>query len=576
MHAALRSRILTGISLCALILLNACGGGGGGGGGGAPVTPVTPVTPQADVFNWTGNTRLTVAASPTTGLLANDPPGTVITAADTLSTQGGAVNVVLASGAFTYDPPVGLQNVADTFTYTTSGALPTTVTVNLAERIWYIDNSLQINGDGTFGNPFNTLAAAETPVSDANDTIFVFTGVPAAPTDVGQNLGITLVTGQKLLGQGLPLLINGVQVAPLRPNPPVISNAGLAAGGDIPVVRLATGNEVAGFTILAAFNEGILALGGGGHNLHDNDFIFDANNGREGIRLLNVTGENFVNVNTITGSLRDGIKLANNEDQAGNAVAATPIVASVTMSRNTIADSAQDGINVNLDGAGTNVTLNVLTNTITNSGTAGANEGININSLGDANVTAVVSRNTISGSAQEAIDQAAADTSGMNVFVANNNLSNSVGPDFSAAIVNAGAAFCLELINNFNAAGNTAFLLANNGGVAADFRFFEVNNDTPAGPVIPSTPVAQGECAIPLDGAALFVANCAKCHTGNGLGLTTVKQLIGPDITNATPEAINLQLGNNGSMILDFSPTGRLRLTQQEITAIAAALVLAP
>ena len=573
MHAALRSRILTGISLCALILLNACGGGGGGGGGGAPVTPVTPVTPQADVFNWTGNTRLTVAASPTTGLLANDPPGTVITAADTLSTQGGAVNVVLASGAFTYDPPVGLQNVADTFTYTTSGALPTTVTVNLAERIWYIDNSLQINGDGTFGNPFNNLAAAEAPIiSDDNDTIFVFTGVPAAPTDDGQDLGITLVTGQKLLGQGLVLRVNGVQVAPLRPNPPVISNAGLAAGGDIPVVLLATGNEVAGFTIQADFNEGILALGGAGHNLHDNDFIFDAANGREGIRLLNVTGENFVTVNTIPGSPRDGIKLANNEDQAGTAVAATPIVASVTMSRNTITGSAQDGIAVILAGTNTAVNLNILTNTITNSG---ASEGIDIDSLDAASVIAVVSRNTISGSAQEAVNQTAASTSGMNAFVANNDLSASgVAADFSAAIVNP-AAFCLELINNFNAVGDTAFLI-NNGGVDGAFRFFEVDNDIAAGTVGLITPVAQGTCSIPLDGAALFVANCAKCHTGNGLGLTTVKQLIGPDITNATPEAINLQLGINGSMILDFSPTGRLRLTQQEITAIAAALVLAP
>jgi hypothetical protein len=535
------------------------------------------VLPQDDVFAWTGNTRLSVSAA--NGLLANDPAGTVIAAADTTTAQGGTVAVNLASGAFVYEPPAGLQNAADTFTYTTSGATPTTVTIKLAERIWYVNNVSPAGGTGTLASPFNTLAAAEA-ASDENDTIFVFTGVLPAPTDAGQDLGITLKPGQKLRGQGLELRFNGVPLASARVNAPVISNAGLTVPGDLPVVQLATGNEVAGFTLQAAFNEGILATGGSGHDLHDNAITFDAASGREGIRLLNITGENLVTVNTITGSPRDGIKLANNENIAGDPVAATPIVAAVSISRNTITGSAQDGIAVRLDGAGTAVALNVLTNSISNSG---GSEGIDIGSLGAAAVTAVVSRNTIAGSNQEAIDQSAAGTSGLGAFVANNNLSASgAGTDFSAAVGNAGAAFCLELLNNFNAAGNSSFLAANNGGVAGDFRFFEppvgnpVANDTLISRVGPVTDIVEGACAVPLDGTALFVANCAKCHTGNGLGLTTVKQLIANDITNATVAAINLQFAVNGSMIMDFLPAGRLQLTQQEIAAIAAALAAVP
>jgi hypothetical protein len=573
--------------------LSGCGGGGGGDAPAGDITPppgngnlppgnggTIPLVPQADTFTWTGNTSLSVTAA--NGVLANDPDGTIISAADSTTTLGGSVNVTLATGAFVYNPPVGAQNVADTFAYTANGT-PVTVTINLAERIWYVDNSRPANGDGTLGNPFNTLAAAASPVSDANDTIFVFTGVPAAPTDAGQNLGITLVAGQKLLGQGLGLRFNGVPLVDARANPPVISNAGLAgAAGDIPVVLLATGtgNEVAGLTIQTDFNEGILALSGSGHNLHDNEFTFPRApaDGREGIRLLNVTGENFVTVNTITGSPRNGIKLTNNEDRAGDPVAATPIVAMVTMSRNIISNSDRDGIAVTLDGTGTAVTLNILTNTIDNSGITQAEEGINIDSLGAANVTAVVSRNIVSNSTQEAIDLGAAGTSAIATFAANNNLSASTLTNFRGNIANAGATFCLELVNNFNAALNSTFQVDNNnGGADGAFRFFEVDNDTLAGRLGPITTVAQGTCAIPLNGAALFVANCAKCHTGNGLGLNTVKELIATDITNTTVAAINLQFGvpGNGSMIQEFAPTGRLQLTQQEITAIAGAL-LAP
>jgi hypothetical protein len=524
-------------------------------------------TPQADVFNWPGNTHLTVVA--TSGLLANDLPGSVITAVNAASTLG-TVNVNQATGAFTYDPPVGLENAADTFTYTVAGETAT-VTINLAERIWYVRNNTTVTpGRGNDQAPFPTLAQAQN-AANTNDTFFVFIGDGTA---TGQNLGITLQSGQKLLGQGIGLKFNAVPLVAATPANPVLSNIALPGAGaaNTPVVMLATGNEVAGLTINATFNEGILALSGsGGHNLHDNTIAVTVGTGREGIRLLSVTGNNFLTANAITGAQRDGIKLVNNEDQAGNPVVpATPIVAAVTISRNTISNSAQNGIRTILDGTGTDVKLNILTNTVTASGTA----GININSLGAAKITPVLSRNTISNSTNRAIDLVANNTSSLPAFVVDNFVSASgVVGDVRALTAAATSNICLELINNGNATANSTFRVDN--GIAGTLQFFERANDTLAVRVPLTLPsVAEGACAVPLNGAALFEANCAACHTGNGIPRLVKNELIARDVTGRTAAIINAQFTTtpNLSMIGKFVLNGRLTLTQQEITAIAAAL----
>jgi len=542
------------------LILAGCGGGGGGAAG----TPVA-ATPTADTFTWTGNTHLTVAAAQ--GVLVNDPAGSAVADPGARITALGGTADLAAGGGFTYDPPVGVQNAMDTFTYTVAGFAPVTVSVNLTERIWFVRND-NPGGTGTFLDPFPTLVEAET-VSDASDTIFVFAGDFA---DTGQDQGITLKAGQRLLGVGVGLRVNNVPLVNPAPPNARISNAGLAVPGDTPVVRLTTdataGNEVAGLTIEAAFNEAILATTGAGHNVHDNTITLDPVNGREGIRLLAVTGANSLVANSITGSPRDGIKLANNENEAGNPAAAIPVIATVTMSRNSIRDSAQDGIAVNLDGATTNVTLNIMTNRITNSG----QQGLDLNSLGAATVMATVSRNEVSGSTAEGILLAADGNSSLDSFTANSDLAANGGvTDFRAATTAAGAAsICLELENNSNVApdsnlaGDSTFQVENNGG--ASFDFFEaLNNDTPAIRVGAITDVPLGTCGIPLDGAELFEANCAICHTGNGLGFGNV----GPDITNRTAARINFQLTNNPTM-------SDIRLTGREIDTIAGALASIP
>lgn len=547
-------------TLLSFIVLAGCGGGGNG----AATAPGTGgVVPTADTFSWTGNTRLTAAAP---GVLGNDPAGSAVADPGVKATSlGGSVDIA-ANGNFTYDPPLGVQNGVDTFTYTVAGFAPVTVSIELAERIWFVRND-NPGGTGTFLDPFPTLAQAEA-ASDDLDTIFVFAG---DFTDTGQDQGITLKTGQRLLGVGAGLTVNGIPLVNPAPPNARISNAALAVPGDIPVVRLApsatAGNEVAGLTITAAFNEGILATAGSGHTLHDNTITFDPANGRERIRLLAVTGENTVLANTITNSPRSSIKLANNEDAAGNPVAATPVAATVTMSRNTISGSAQDGIAITLDGAGTDVTLNLMTNTITGSG----QEGLDVNSLGAARVTSTVSRNRVSGSTAEGIRLIAGGVSFLKALTVDNNLSANNGTtDFRAATEAGGqAAVCLELENNANVSpdsglvGNSTFLVNNAGGAA--FEFFESVNDTLAIRAGVLINALQGACGIVLAGAPLFTANCAICHLGNGLG----SGRIGPDLTNHTAAEITFQLLNNPTM-------STIRLTGREVTAIAGALAANP
>ena len=560
--------------LCSSLGLSACGGGGGsaaeepaipgdgpadggGAGGGGSAEPLVPV---ADGYGWLGNTRLQVFGP--TGLLANDPAGAVLASADSSTLLGGAVSVELATGAFIYDPPAGRQDTEDSFRYRLAGGLEAVVSIALADRIWYVRNNDE-GGEslGTDRSPFLTLAEAEA-ASEPGETIFVFAG---ARTSLGMDRGIALKPGQKLMGEGVGLTINGIPVIGSLPFP-VLTNAALGAGaGNSPVVTLSTGNEVAGFIIEPAFNEGILVPGGSGHRIRDNRLQNFALQGREGIRLLAVTGENAVTDNRIVGALRDGIKLSNLENQAGDGVPATDVTGSVLINLNTIQNSAQSGISVRLGGtAATRMKLDILTNNLSDSGTSGLFEGIDLDSSGAAQVSAVVSRNSVRTSSDEAMEMTSADASTIRALVANGALSDSGGLSdglFTSAAVGAVEGFCLELINNSNATLSTGFRVENNAGGAVIFGFFEDLNDSQANTAGNFTPVAEGGCNVVLNGPGLFESNCAICHRGNGMG----RGNLGPDITNQTLDRLNFALENIFNM-------EDIRLTDPERQAIIDAL----
>ncbi len=152
----------------------------------------------------------------------------------TATEQGGSVTVE-TDGNFSYTPPAGFSG-ADHFDYMLTDDELTgagRVTINVTtERVWYVKNNAAPGGLGRSNDPFDTLLEAQT-ASSVNDTIYVFTGSGTT----GQNTGIILKNGQRLLGEGVdltvPVSVNG------GPNP-----TNLRTAGTRPTIGNTTGDGV--------------------------------------------------------------------------------------------------------------------------------------------------------------------------------------------------------------------------------------------------------------------------------------------------------------------------------------------
>ena len=219
-------------------------------------TAAAPVT-NADSYNSIGNVGITVPAA--NGVLANDtgtPAPTVVAAAGG-TTNGGAFSIG-ADGGFSYLPAVGFEGT-DQFTYTVTnsgGSANGTVTINVNEVIWFIDNSIVSSGNGTLSSPYKTIQDYGTAaLNEAGDIIFIYTGT-------GNYIGdITLENNQTVIGQGASASIasiTGITVPPY-------SNTLPASGGSRPVL----GNSFAGVRIkanntLRGFDIGNTTAGGAG------------------------------------------------------------------------------------------------------------------------------------------------------------------------------------------------------------------------------------------------------------------------------------------------------------------------
>ncbi len=216
------------------------------------VLPPPPVAVD-DTYTTTGNVDLSVAAD--NGVLDNDTLNWgALSGSATTSAQGGVV-AVNANGSFTYNPPTGFTGT-DTFTYTVSNALTSdtaTVSITVSERVWFVDNTAAAGGTGRHSAPFDTLAEAEA-ASSANDYIYVYYG---DGTSTGQNAGITLKAGQRLLGQADALTVNDTMIEPGMPgNRPLI----VAGSGNAVTAPTATGVEVRGLRLTSGPSGDALGL----------------------------------------------------------------------------------------------------------------------------------------------------------------------------------------------------------------------------------------------------------------------------------------------------------------------------
>lgn len=119
----------------------------------------------------------------------------------------------------------------------------------------FVDNSNSKPGDGTFNNPYSTLAAAQAG-SAPNDIIYVF---PGNGTDFGYNTGFNLQAGQQFLGAGIKqslLTATGCVKIPAQVKGlPVLSNSDFTATAPAHAALTATagGNVISGISFVDDF-----------------------------------------------------------------------------------------------------------------------------------------------------------------------------------------------------------------------------------------------------------------------------------------------------------------------------------
>ena len=399
-----------------LALLPACGGGGGGtqlgngdgtpppgNGDGTPppgngdVNPA-PVAVADSVAIAVGNTAVTLLA---TDLLSNDTKGDVarIAAVNDTGTQGTVV--LNADGSVTYTPPPAFSgtttfgytaaNIADA-TLQSNATVTITITVG-AKLVWFVQNTAAPGGDGSQNAPFRTLLAAET-ASGAGDTIFVLTGAGTT----GQDRGIILKNGQRLIGQGValtvPATVNAVArdlvvvnagTAPsitnpagrLAPLPPGLDPQKGAQAGSVGVF-LADGNEVAGLSIEATLGEGILGIEVSGFNIHDNVL---KNTIRDGIQLMDPRGvppvgnviraNQFIDIALDPNRLDRAIRIDNGVQDLDVEVLTTGTTVELLIDGNLISGAGADGIRIDALGTVSSVTAVITGNEVRGAGAVG-------------------------------------------------------------------------------------------------------------------------------------------------------------------------------------------------------------
>jgi hypothetical protein len=303
-------------------------------------------------------------------LTANDlPAGNVTVNGGVFATSGGGSVTLASDGTFIYTPkanPNAAANTLDTFTYTvssnTGGVSPVnsaaaTVTLNLANRVWYVKNNAAGGGNGQSQSPFNTLATAGGTASTANDIIFVYNG---DGTNSNQNAGITLKNGQQLLGEINGLVVNA-QTLVAAGSRPTIGNSGGAA---VTVAASTANGDRTGIFIKG------LSMAGTTNAID----ISSAN-----AQTLTATVDN---VNITAATANNGVKIAT----------AGTLTSTVTVQNSTVLAAGQNGIDAQQTTAG-NLVLNINNNNITATGT-----GININGSGSTLTTITnFASNTITG-----------------------------------------------------------------------------------------------------------------------------------------------------------------------------------
>lgn len=250
--------------------------------------------------NAIGNTRLRVGGAPTPvperalsgSLLANDAD--VDSALSVTGVQGaadltdvatdrpGGTVTVAADGTFVYDPPVGFTGT-DGFDYEITGGGTTstaTVTIEVADMVWYVDSSAVGPGSGTASDPLPDLAqlTGGGDLDSPGETIFLHAGTVWQTADAP---ALALENDQRLIGAPAGLVVGGATLATPEPGTPLLrSSTGVG-------IELADGVLVDSVGTFLGSTRGIRGDGVGNVTLHD---VSHDGQAQVGIELVNLTG----------------------------------------------------------------------------------------------------------------------------------------------------------------------------------------------------------------------------------------------------------------------------------------------
>ncbi|MBI3853087.1 MAG: cadherin-like domain-containing protein [Verrucomicrobia bacterium] len=445
-----------------------------------------------------------------------------------LTANGGTVNLA-ANGTFTYLPGAGFVGT-DTFNYTITdtGGLTglATVTLNVSNRVWYVNNT-GTNGTGRSSSPFDNLASAQA-ASFAADIIFVYQGSGAYTG------GITLKNNQQLIGQGVNLVVNGYTLVTATSRP-AISSSGTDA------IALASGNSVLGLSATGSAGRGIFGTIVGTLTISNvlvsatNATAVDLENGTLNVFLISVSatnGPNGIVLNNTAGSFAVtgtgvassggriqktiggdgasagiGVRLINAQNVSlasmqlndhpnfgifgsgvtnltiisnsitglnGNSTLQTPdegavilngLYGTASITGSTISGGVKDNLRVLNSSNSLNLTISACT--IQNNQATG-NDGIQIQGQGTANLTASVTGCTFRTNANSHFHANAQDTAVMSITFSNNTLtyghSSLVGGNIVVSTGNHNAPGSL----NYMIAGNTISGTVQGGAITAN------------------------------------------------------------------------------------------------------------
>lgn len=413
-----------------------------------------------DTYQALGNATLNVTAAQ--GVLVNDTAGAGVTAFQNPSALGGTV-AVNADGSFTYTPPVGVRNQADTFTYNLAGS-QATVTVNLSAGLALFVNNTNANpGDGSQVNPFNNLAAAVAAAQNG-DTIFLFRGDGNTTNQAG---AFTIPAGVSLIGEGIGLNFNnGI-------NPREVLAQTIVPAGNAPVLDgpLTVNNNVTISGVSFTSNTAA-CIGGQGSDLTISNNSF-ANTGGAGVVVISSGTTTLANnmLNNVAG--RGLLIQVNGNNTLG-----------VTLSNNTCTNVTDDNLAVDsLQTSTANVTL--TNNTITAPASA---TKFDIQAFDTSTMMVRSSGNTATGGnvGFETFNQNGAAI--QRLQCRNDNVTGAVLGDL--LVLTGTPGFCLDMLD-------CTFGLVDFGNVACDVERFDLATGGPLGTVNAITTIANAGSVTP-------------------------------------------------------------------------------